>query len=73
MKPEDPDFMKHWNAIRLALRTRRLERKLTQTDVANSLRMKPPTINRIENGEMIASTSTLFKLARFYGCTIQLG
>lgn len=52
------------------LKLLRIERNLTQKDVANFLKCNQTAVGKYERGELEPSLDTLKKLADFFGCSI---
>jgi putative transcriptional regulator len=53
------------------LRDLRLERDLTQAALADLVGVSRKTINTVENGVFVPSTTLALKLARALGCTVE--
>ncbi|MBI2590297.1 MAG: helix-turn-helix transcriptional regulator [Candidatus Blackburnbacteria bacterium] len=66
---EDPEFKKIWEETRLereiahALIRARIEKKLTQTQLAKKLKTRQSVISRVESGQTTPSLSFLKRLA----------
>lgn len=52
------------------LRDLRLERKMTMQELADYLKVSKQTINSWENNRRKCDSDTLFKLAKFFGVTV---
>ena len=59
-----------WNRIGLRIQTRRLEKHLTQQNLAEKANLSDVYIGYIEQGKRKASVNTLFKITEILGCTI---
>lgn len=55
------------NEIGRRLKALRLERELSQEDVACEVKMSRDHLSNIENGKYPLNIKTLYKLAEFYG------
>lgn len=70
---EDPEYRAEWERTQLAHEVAllvlryRVERKLTQTELAKMLGMRQPHIARLEAGDHEPSFATLSRLARVLG------
>ena len=53
------------------LRELRAERDLTQAALAEAVGVSRKTINTVENGVFVPSTTLALKLARALGCTVE--
>jgi putative transcriptional regulator len=53
------------------LREHRAERELTQAALAELVGVSRKTINTVENGVFVPSTTLALKLARALGCTVE--
>jgi len=53
------------------LREHRAERELTQAALAEQVGVSRKTINTVENGVFVPSTTLALKLARALGCTVE--
>ncbi len=54
------------NELGRRLKSLRLEKSLTQEDVANEVNMSRDHLSNIENGKYPINIKTLYKLAEFY-------
>ncbi len=53
------------------LKVLRAERNWSQANLADALDVSRQTINAIENGKYDPSLPLAFKMARFFGCSIE--
>ena len=59
------------NELRNSLREARVERDLTQADLAELVGVSRKTINTVENGVFIPSTTLALRLARALNTTVE--
>ena len=75
---EDPEFAAEWEKdaeeyeLRRALLDTRVERHLTQRELAERSGVNSRVISRIEVGGTLPSLRTLRKLAQGLGCTLSI-
>lgn len=75
---KDPEFAEEWEKdaeeyeLRRALLDARVERHLTQRELAERSGVNSRVISRIELGDSIPSLRTLRKLAHGLGCTLSV-
>ena len=58
--------------IAMAVIEQRIKRKLTQTELADKIGIKQPSLARIESGSLMPSLYTLNKIASAFGKNIQI-
>lgn len=66
-KSDDPDVVRVKVMIGQQVRAYRLERGMTQWDVAKAANLQPSGISQIETGAVMASVETLTDIARALG------
>ncbi len=75
---KDPEVRKAWKETRLeyeiarALILARVEKRLTQAQLAKKLRTKQSVISRVESGQTTPSLSFLKRLANILGLTLSV-
>jgi len=57
--------------VKSRLKVLRAERNWSQANLADALDVSRQTINAIENGKYDPSLPLAFKMARFFGCSIE--
>jgi putative transcriptional regulator len=53
------------------IKVERARKNMTQSDLAEALKVSRQTIHAIETSKFIPSTVLAMKMARYFGCTIE--
>ena len=53
------------------IKIERARKDITQSDLAEALKVSRQTINTIENAKFIPSTVLALKMARYFGCRVE--
>jgi putative transcriptional regulator len=57
--------------MRNHIKVERARKNITQADLADALKVSRQTINALENGKFVPSTSLALKMAAHFGCKVE--